>query len=229
MPIVIKRVMVAVVGVAAMAGCSSGGPQEPDAAPETSVPADVEAVASPTPVKETTPTPTPEETETADVERSQRGNVIKEIGETAGSYTDPADPQGSIWLEFQITDIELDGSCTAEFAEPAENGAFIFVTLSVSTTSEWPSELEDINVDFIPDDWSIVGPDGLTESNLDTFATYSCLDEREMLPTGGIGPGENVVGKVALDSANTSGVLVFRPWWNGGGPGWEWEFGQGAQ
>jgi hypothetical protein len=78
-------------------------------------------------------------------------------------------------LEFRITDVEVDGSCTAEFAEPAENGAFILVSLSVSTASEWPSELEGINVDFIPSDWSIVGPDGLTESNLETFATYSCL------------------------------------------------------
>jgi hypothetical protein len=94
MPIVIKRTVVAVVGVAAMAECSSSVQEEPDAAPETSVPADVEAVASPPPVEETTPTPTPGETETADVERSQRGNVTKEIEETAGSYTNPSRPPG---------------------------------------------------------------------------------------------------------------------------------------
>ena len=221
MPIVIKRI-VAAVGIAAIAACSSGS-EEPEATEETTAPADVEAVASPTPAEDTTPTPTPEETETADVERSQRGNVIKEVGETALSAYDAADVEGTTWLEFQVTDIEVDGTCTAEFAEPPENGSFIFVSLSVSTASNWPPDMEGINVDFIPTDWSIVGQDGLTESNLDTIATYSCLPEGELLPVNGIGPGENVVGKVVLDSANPSGVLVFRPWW-GGGPGWEWAF-----
>ena len=60
---------------------------------------------TPTPELTPTPTPTPTTELAPEGERSQRGNLIKEIGETAGiRETESANP----WLQFQITGIEVD-------------------------------------------------------------------------------------------------------------------------
>ena len=77
-------------------------------------------------------------------------------------------------------------------------------------------------LDFNPNDFSVIGEDGLTESALATAASYSCLTEQEMISTE-IGPGENVRGKLVLDSKSDTGILVYRPGW-AIGPGWEWKF-----
>lgn len=210
-----RQLLIALLAIAALTACSEPV-TNPEPEPEQAVTADVEDVP-------TTPPPEPEQPApptAPGTEISQRGNAIKEIGETAFAYeTDPADP----WLEFQVTDIEVDGQCTEEFAEPPENGHFLFVTISASTSSAWPAELQGLTVDFSAFDFSIIGKDGLTESSLDTIATFGCLPESELLPIDGIGPGENVTGKLILDTANPSGVLVFRPWFLGTG-GWEWTY-----
>jgi hypothetical protein len=182
---------------------------------------DVTDARTPTPEPEPEPEPEPQPTEEPAGETSQRGNLIKQIDEVAGMYDLAKGPE-SLWLEFKITEIEVDGECTAEFADPPENEAFILVSLSISTATDWPADMRGLTVDFSPGDWSIVGPDGLTESAIDTFASYLCIAESERLPDRGIGPGENVVGKLAFDSRNTSGVLIYRPWFTDGG--WEWEF-----
>jgi hypothetical protein len=83
--------------------------------------------------------------------------------------------------------------------------------------------MQGMTVDFTATDFSIIGPDGITESNVDTYAASSCLPEGDLLPMA-IGPGENVVGKVVLDTAAPSGVVVFKPWYGGGATGWEWPF-----
>ena len=203
----------AVLTLVALVGCA-GGNTEPTAEPSNPATADVEAIPTPT----TEPEPTP--TETPLGATSQRGNHIKAIGDTAGMYeTDPANP----WLEFQITAATLGGECTSEFAEDPENGKFLILDITASTATNWPADLQGMTVDFTPTDFDVIGPDGITESNLDTVSTYSCLDEADQLPMA-IGPGENVVGKVALDTAAPSGVVVYKPWYSGGAGGWEWPF-----
>ena len=198
----------------ALTGCGGAG-GEPAAEPSDAVTADVEAVESPT------PTPTEPEPTITQPPTSQRGNVIKQIGETAYLTMSPTDM--TPWLEFQVTDIAVAPECSGEFAEPPENGNFLIVSLNISTATTWPTDVEGIPLDFNPNDWSVVGEDGVTESALGTAATYSCLDESELLPVSGIGPGENVVGKLVLDSKNATGVLVYKPWYAPGG-GWEWTF-----
>jgi hypothetical protein len=201
-----------------LVGC--GGADTDAAAPNTSVPADVSEVPVPTP--ERTPEPTPAE---PTGERSQRGNLIKKIGETAFNYDPDRGPEAR-WLEFKVTEIEVDGECTEEFAEPPENGHMLFVTIAASTSSEWPAFVTEAGltaVDFSSTDFTIIGADGVTEHDLATAATYGCLPEGEQLPAQ-IGPGENVVGKVILDTANTTGILVYKPWYAGGSSGWEWQY-----
>lgn len=126
-------------------------------------------------------------------------------------------------MQLQITGIEVDGECTGEVAEPPENGHFLTISVSAATSSEWPAELQGMLIDLGAYDFSIIGPDGLTENaDHDTFAAFACLPDRELLPAK-LGPGEQVVGKIVLDTANTSGVVVYRPSY-AYGPAWEWAF-----
>jgi hypothetical protein len=199
----------------ALVGCG-GSNTEPRAEPSNPATADVEAVPTPT----TEPEPTP--TETPLGETSQRGNLIKEIGETAFMYHPGGDPSDR-WFEFQITDATLGGECTGEFVEPSENGKFLILDITASTATNWPADMQGMTVDFTATDFAIIGPDGITESNVDTYAGTSCLPEGDLLPMA-IGPGENVVGKVVLDTAAPSGVVVYKPWYGGGVTGWEWPF-----
>jgi hypothetical protein len=202
----------AVLTLVALVGCGDGN-TEPRAEPSNPATADVDAVPTPT----TEPEPTP--TETPIGETSQRGNLIKDVGETAYMYHLDT---GENWFEFQITDIEVGGTCTSESAVPAENGQFLILSIKASTGTNWPEELQGVTLDFNPFDFSAIGPDGVTEANLATDAVFGCVAEGDLLPDA-FGPGENVVGKVALDTKSESGTLVYKPWYGGGG-GWEWPF-----
>lgn len=211
-----------------MVGCASDDSDQdgqaaaadtPDSAEQETVEADVDSVQEPA---EQADEPTPEsEEEQPELDVNERGNLVKEIGETGGVMADPgSDP----YMEFTVTEIVTDGQCTAEFAEPAENGQFLFVELKISTSgaSSWPEGTQGIGFDFTPHDFSIIGSDGLTEHELDTIATYGCLPDGELLPNQ-IGPGENVVGTIVLDTANSTGTLVYKPWYLDEG-GWEWNY-----
>jgi hypothetical protein len=203
-----------VLGTLVIAGCG-GGSDQPEAVRSPSVAADVSEV--PLPSKSPTPTPT---AVTPTPELSQRGNIVKAIGETAwaSDYPDGSNP----WFEMQVTGIEVGAECTEDYAEPAENGQFMFVTIAVSTSSEWPAEMQGVPLEFNPNEFTIIGPDTLTEHDLGTAPTYGCLPQGELFPIAGFGPGENLTGTVVLDSANTTGVLVFQPWW--AASGWEWAY-----
>ena len=177
--------------------------------------ADAEAIATPT----TTPTPEPTVSTPA---TSERGNVVKQIGETAWVSMSATDL--TPWVEFQVTGIEVGGECTSDYATPPTNGQFLFVSMSMSTATEWPPEMAGVELDFNPFDWSTVGADGLTENDLTgNGSIYGCLEEGS-LENVTVGPGENVVGTVVLDSANPSGVLVYQPFWGGTPGGWEWTY-----
>lgn len=202
--------LLATIAVLGVGACST--PDHAEGSADTVAP-DVEAItaatASPTPDDDATESPV-----------SQRGNLIKEVGETAGLLDREG---GEPWMEFRITDIEVDGECTGPYPDPPENGHFVIVSLAISTGSQWPEDWDDFTIDISASDWSVIGPDGLTQSNLDTFASYSCLAERDELPYS-IGRGENVVGKIVLDTSADTGILVYKPWYGGGVTGWEWEY-----
>lgn len=178
---------------------------------------------SPTAAATPTPEPEPEPETQPPVQTSERGNVVKEVGELGGVVAEENAALDDAWMTFTVTDIEVDGECTSGYADPPENGHFIIVSMSIETTpvSEWPAEAQGIPLLFY-DDWSIVGPDGITENAVTSLSTATCLSESEILPYDGMGPGERIVGKVVLDSRNASGVLIWTPF--GGGGGWEWEF-----
>lgn len=168
--------------------------------------------------------PTEDETEdeTRDTEASEtspRGNVIKDIGETASVATEGG--EGDLLVEFAITDIEVDAECTDEYASEPENGHFIVISIEATTMPELGEQDWPTSWDFSSYDFQIFDADGKREND-STGNAYSCISSSESLPYD-IGPGQTVEGKVALDSAHTEGVLVYAPSFLGAG--WEWEFG----
>jgi hypothetical protein len=209
-----------VLAMLSLAACSAGESAE-EQPPATPVPA--EAAVEVTGDAEATPSPEPTTEEPAEqskygpTERNQRGNLVKALGQLAGvgSETDP----DVITAEFTVTAIEPNFPCTSEFAEPPMYGQYIAITMDVQTTAaladqSWP----EFNVSAY--DFKVISPDG-TRENDSTGNAFMCLNEAERLP-GEIGPGEHVTGQVVLDSAHTSGSIVFAPPAVQGG--WEWGF-----
>lgn len=157
--------------------------------------------------------------DTSESERSPRGNLPKDLGQTASIATDGG--EGDLLLEFRVTDITVDGECTGEYPQDPQNGKFLIVTLEAETYPEL-GEQEYVNSwDFNPYDFQIIGQDG-TRENDSVGTAYSCLSESDALPMS-IGPGQKVTGKVALDTAYESGYLVYVPGLLEAG--WEWQFG----
>jgi hypothetical protein len=151
---------------------------------------------------------------------SSRGNMIKKLGEEAGICGD--DSCKSVAVRFSVDEVKVDAACTEQFAGPASNGHMIAVKLRISTASDMRPE---VGMDlFNPNDFAIIGPDELTESSLATQAAYSCLNDREKLPTAGLAPGSKYQATIVLDSRNTGGALQFRPSGSTVGLGWEWQF-----
>jgi hypothetical protein len=206
--------------VLSLTACSSGNSADtqPRATPvpaEAAVEATTQAEATPTP-EPTTEEPT-QDGKYGPSQSNERGNLVKTLGQLAGvgSETDP----DVITAEFTVTAIEPNFTCTSEYAEPSMYGNYIAITLDVQTTAaladqSWPV----FNVSEY--DFKVISPEG-TRENDSSGNAYMCLNEAERLPSE-IGPGEHVTGKIVLDSAHTSGSIVFAPAAVQGG--WEWGF-----
>lgn len=151
--------------------------------------------------------------------RSERGNLIKVIGQGAGVSSAVSKDQ---LADFVINSITPDAVCTGEYAQPPVNGHFIVLDVSIKTypalaEESWP--VFDLN----PYNMKIVAPNGTTSNaDLATASTYGCLPDAELLPSNGIGPAESLTGKMVLDSEVAAGTLVVT---NGPVGGWEYEFG----
>ncbi|MEU4802837.1 hypothetical protein [Actinosynnema sp. NPDC023587] len=116
---------------------------------------------------------------------------------------------------FTLDRIEVDAQC----AKPSENGHMIALTFSVDTTPL----LDPAHHWFItPQHFAIVGPDGVTDTNVATAAAYGCLDSNDHLPRSAYAPSSKYSGRIALDSRYASGLITYRPGIMA--PGWEWPF-----
>jgi hypothetical protein len=144
---------------------------------------------------------------------NQRGNIVKQLGEVGGIKNTAAGP----WIvSFTVDAIRVDPQCDAPGASEPLNGHFIAVDLHVTTD---PSLTDQV---FIAEkDFAIVGPDGVTDTNVVGYG-WECL--RNRFPDNPLGPGQEYVGSIVLDTAKTSGALVFTPYLNQDNSGWEWQF-----
>lgn len=150
--------------------------------------------------------------------RSERGNLVKSIGQPAvinGASGQPA-------ATMVLNNIQNSPQCTAPYASKPENGRFIRLNMDVSTGSaaDMQSVLYDNKFYFSEANWKFIGADGKLVSQPATVSTYSCIPPNQTIPLG-MGPGEKTSGAVILDIPQEAGTLVYTD------PlihdGWEWQ------
>src|SRR5690606_5825889 len=101
---------------ALLVGCVPADPVDTGKTPET------------TPVAETSPSPEAEASEFGKAEYSVRGNLIKQVGQLAGTSSLASNVTTS---RFAVTDLVLDRACTSGFADPPANGHYLAIHLNV--------------------------------------------------------------------------------------------------
>lgn len=172
-------------------------------------------------VEPTAEEPVDEETEepVSDTpETNARGNLVKEIGETAG-LTDEA--TGEWTLDFKVTDIETGFKCTSDFYEAPANGQYVALWFEVNTTEAWDSEMMgDFNMN--PHEFEVFDENNMRLNDAVGNA-YLCLSDADQLPSA-MGPAQSANGAIVLDVPKGAGVVAYRPVYLMGG-GWEWAYG----
>ncbi|MDK1360295.1 hypothetical protein QNO00_08455 [Arthrobacter sp. zg-Y1219] len=147
-------------------------------------------------------------------ERSDRGNLIAEVGKATGYSID-----GTQIVDFVVTSIVVDPVCTGETAVPPENGHFVVVNMEVSTA---PELADDKNPYFMPDNFDVIAANGTNMNGIPyTTAAGSCLPSNEMI-TMTMGPGEKAAGSVVLDVPTPSGTLILDDFADN--ENWEFEY-----
>lgn len=147
--------------------------------------------------------------------RSDRGNLIKDVGVAASSSID-----GEEIVSFVVSSIEVDPVCSGALAEPAQNGHFVVMSLEAQTTA---ALAKDVNpqFSFSSGNWKVIAENGTTQNQFaSSQASFSCLDDAERFPIS-MGPAEKATGKIVLDVVSPSGTLVLH---SGSGAGWEWSY-----
>jgi len=199
----LRRALPAVLATASLlplAACSSGDAEAQEAAGAT---------------LPTTASAGPEASEPAGPAKSDRGNVIKQVGEEA--YVTLLDRDERV-VTFSIDAIRVDQPCNSGFADEPVNGHFVGIDVRAATTPNLPA---DWFIQLSADNFQVIGPDGLTVT--DVWGTaYSCLDTASSFTTDQLGPAQQYAGTVVIDSPVTSGTLVYKV--PGGLTGWEWQF-----
>jgi len=165
----------------------------------------------------TTTSAAPETAEPTGPARSDRGNLIKQLGEEGG-YGNPEDPDGPNVFTFAVDAIRVDQPCDSGFADAPDNGHFIGIDIRAATTADFSS---DWFIQFTADHFEVIGPDGLTITNV-SGRGYSCMDDSSAFTLDTLGPAQQYAGTVVIDSPVTSGTLVYKA--PGEPDGWEWQF-----
>ncbi|WP_139318481.1 hypothetical protein [Kocuria sp. CNJ-770] len=198
-----KRVLATVLalGSVVLVGCGSDEPTPAPTAPG------VEAATEP-----------PASPSAATGETSERGNLVKELGEPAGFLAAGSDERV---LTFAVKDIEVDPACTGEFAGEPEVGHFVAVDIEAETAAQptFDEAMQGQDYQFNPFSWKFIDANGTTANSVTSDGTYSCFSEAETLPDM-IGAAERVTGKLVLDIPTTEGILVYEDPISG--TAWEW-------
>jgi hypothetical protein len=195
-----------------LAGCGSTTASEAETGP--TLPSRTEATEA--------TTEAPASTTAAGPSNNARGNIEKALGEEAGMVWQPADGgPDQPWLTFSIDAITPDVQCNSDYVQEPENGHFVALQLRMST-SAIPPEVGSFTVS--PSEFDFIGPDNITVTEVDTFASFTCLADGQQFTQDPLGPGQQYVGQLVLDVPAPSGVIIYRPYIVNGGGGWEWKF-----
>lgn len=143
---------------------------------------------------------------------NERGNLPKQFGERI-ALNGPGN--SSVALYWSVNAFALDAPCPDTPTRP-DNGHFAFFEIEAETEPDMAGLAPDVLHSTISDTWSIIGPDGTTETNVTTGASMMCADSPPLTP------GNTYRYMLVLDTQHTEGTLVYRP---DEGAGWEWSFG----
>ncbi|MGW6174343.1 hypothetical protein ACWF5H_12675 [Arthrobacter sp. NPDC055138] len=180
-------------------------------APETEAAPTVSVAPAATPKPTPSPIPTRKENE--------RGELIKDIGETAGMSDTPEGPRT---LNFKVTSMKLV-KCDAPYATQP-NGYALGINLEIETTADFEGPLvlngTESGIDFGPYYWTGYASNGTRMNKIDGIQHNCLADETKVLPNW-VGPGEKLNGMVILDVSTKKGEVAFDPANNGG---WVWKY-----
>lgn len=123
-------------------------------------------------------------------------------------------------MTFSVDAIALNPGCSGSTADPPANGNFVVVnmTINILGLTDGQSPLF-----FSSFDWHVIGPNGVRDNANDTFEAFICLSDNEQVPSGALGVG-TYVGGIVLDTANTTGQVIWTPGELGGLEGWSWQY-----
>jgi hypothetical protein len=208
----LPKIVVTVITVSALAGCGNNSPRQDVNAAHSS------GLAAPPSSSATTPPSTANQPK-----QSPRGNITKKVGEAAALCTD--DTCAEFAVTFTADKIEVDPKCTNKYAKQLgakpEKGHFVALSFTLKTTTKFTGDRALFTIN--PFDFSIVGPDGVTETASSSSSAYNCLPDSELLPASNYAASSQYVGKIIIDTKHSHGIVMLRPPIMSEG-GWEWEF-----
>jgi hypothetical protein len=153
-----------------------------------------------------------------DAKKSDRGNIIRAIGQGAGL----SDKSGKQAVSFVVNKITIDPACTGQYPRPAQNGHFLAVDISAQTYPPLKDLFGSGQFDFSAFNWKLIAANGTTyNGSLSSGPASGCLADAQKLPDR-VGTGEKVTGTLILDVPATEGVLVFAPTF--ADTSWEWQY-----
>lgn len=205
-------------GAALLTGCAAdGGTSAPTVTVTQTVTAAPEGAApSSEPPASTTAPGSSAAAGTAEGSLSPRGALVKKPGELAGLTT----PDGESLIEFTISDISTEVTCTEPDPTAPENGSLVALEAELEVFPGADDQYVDGEI-LNGGRFRFIGEDGETFSgDLSTLATYSCIPIADLLKTD-IGEGEKSSGVILLDVPAESGVLLLEEPMSGNK--WEWE------
>lgn len=197
----VRTTIASAVFVFALTACSSTSAPTPD------ISVDPAASSSAAPTTAATPA------------ENDRGQIVKEVGETATFQTDNDEPT----MKFKVTSIK-PVECDAPYATPPK-GTALAVSLEIETTAAFDGPLsvngQDGLISFSPRDWKGYASNGTRMNTVDTSIQQSCLADTTKLLPDFFGKGEKLNGLVILDVTTPTGEISFDP---SGFGGWIWKY-----
>lgn len=142
--------------------------------------------------------------------RSERGNIIKAIGQQAGVTGQCAQD----CVNFTVTDIATAPACDNPL-EPID-GRLLSVTLDITTQPDAPKD--DMTGMFQTFNWAVVDGAGTTHSNGSGELMSPCLDDANAIGAY-LSPGSHYTGTLLFDVPADSKILVLDMF---GQASWEW-------
>ena len=148
--------------------------------------------------------------------KSSRGNyVMKAGGKEFATQTDQISDK--VTAKFTVDSIKA-GVCTESYAQPAQNGNYVFVKVTAQTLPEL-AESSFPKFSMSAYDFKFIAKNGTTFNG--QLSSFGCLPNGQEFAAGGIGPDQKASGIIVLDVPQPHGTLLVK---SDLGTGYEYTF-----